>query len=369
MNLSDLTHSLLDGALHWFFHAFAKSRLSFLRRICYWHMVHHYYFNRRLQFNEQYFWDNFLINSPQIWLCKGFSSASIYCILPTNYNFWFSAVMLSRWTWYLLFDDWLKLLIWTKDSLARNAYNQQHKVLHEISSLNLDEPFFTLGNYHILHHIYPKKYLNSGSYKFFDAIFGHGFSLKGRKLLFFSGSQENYILSRWCEIVGASGKFVHQDTSSQKVLASEECDIAVFYDFSVTRDSNKIASLLEGNEHFFPPEVWIVVRPNNAYELRKWMDQCKSPRPFISRILICDTNNTFSTCKLACELMHYRARHCIHSSPSFSSVHSVAEYIKYFFLRGLHLGHLATVFEVSSSLILCLVYWIWPGHNLPSCDR
>jgi hypothetical protein len=45
-------------------HRFHHSKHKILRQISWIHMIHHYYFNRSLEFNEKYAWHNTWVEPP-----------------------------------------------------------------------------------------------------------------------------------------------------------------------------------------------------------------------------------------------------------------------------------------------------------------
>jgi hypothetical protein len=169
------TGSLFFDIAHYFLHKFSKSRYWVLRRIGYFHEVHHLYFNRRLKFNDRYLWQNMLCELPLELSCQLFGTWLGYL----------AAQVLTLTGPGLLSQDLFHIVLVFE--IIRSfvvAILEGHDSNHQSYSTVVpkDPHSFLVGpEYHALHHVDPSAYISS-SFRVFDWFLGTSYTLRSRRV-------------------------------------------------------------------------------------------------------------------------------------------------------------------------------------------
>jgi hypothetical protein len=171
--------------LHWLLHRFHNSKYKFLRQIGWIHMVHHYYFNRSLQFNDKYAWHNTWVELPVEGLCLYIGSLIAWygCAYfgLTDVPGGFTADIFRK----IAFTQVAK----TVYTMYKEGKDGNHPVGWKV--VPKDPDFLSVGaEYHCLHHIEPDAYYSS-VHRVFDQIIGASSSLKGKRILI-TGASGSY---------------------------------------------------------------------------------------------------------------------------------------------------------------------------------
>jgi hypothetical protein len=190
-----LTGSFCFDIIHYLLHRWSKSNSRLLSRLGDLHMVHHYYFNRKLKFNYRYYWHNICIELPLELSCQLFGtwlgSLAVKWVpwkimgeLPTlegnKRDLKALNVIASTTTSKnLLFIVVMVEIIRTLVVIILSGRDSNHKTYERVPK---DPSWLVVGpEYHAHHHIQPTAYISS-TFRLFDWLLGTGNSLKSRRI-------------------------------------------------------------------------------------------------------------------------------------------------------------------------------------------
>jgi hypothetical protein len=196
--------------IHYFFHKFSKSRSRFLRLIGKLHEVHHYYFHRRLQFNNHYLWHNICFELPLELACQAFGSWLGWLFLER-------IVVLSGAVSEHVFHAVLAVEVAKVVVVAiLCGRDSNHKTYNTVPK---NPHTFIVGpEYHALHHVDPAAYMGSTLY-LFDWLFGTAYTLKSRRITLTGAS-------------GAFGKAMIRELQAESVACIQQLKFGVDWTYN-----------------------------------------------------------------------------------------------------------------------------------------
>jgi hypothetical protein len=184
---------LVFDVMHWLLHRFHNSKYKILRQIGWIHMIHHYYYNRSLQFNEKYAWHNTWVELP----VEGF------CLYIGSLIAWYGCAYfgLTDVSGGFTADIFRKIVFTQVGKTVYTMYKEGKDGNHPIGwkVVPKDPDFLSVGaEYHCLHHIEPDAYYSS-VHRVFDQIIGASSSLKGKRIVMTgaSGSYGQALIKRF----------------------------------------------------------------------------------------------------------------------------------------------------------------------------
>lgn len=197
--------------IHYFFHKFSKSRHRLLRLIGKLHEVHHFYFHRRLQFNNYYLWHNICFELPLELACQAFGSWLGWLMLK-RIAILGSGGVSQRSLHGVLAIEVVKIVI----VAMLSGRDSNHKTYDKVPK----NPYkFIVGpEYHALHHVDPAAYMGSTFY-FFDWLFGTAYTLKSRRVTMTGAS-------------GAFGKALIRELHTESVACIQQLKFGVDWTYT-----------------------------------------------------------------------------------------------------------------------------------------
>jgi hypothetical protein len=219
------TGSFFFDVAHYLLHKCSISRYRALRGIGYLHQVHHLYFNRRLQFNSKYLWQNTCIELPLELSCQFFGTWLGYlAVQALRYT---GPGLLSREILYLIFIfETIRVLV----VAILEGVDSNHKSY--ATTVPKDPNTFLVGpQYHALHHIDPSAYISS-SFRVFDWLLGTSYSVRSRRVALTGAS-------------GAFGSALKKQLQGQLVRSIQELKFGVDWNYE---DYSRIISVLTNTD-------------------------------------------------------------------------------------------------------------------------
>ena len=192
--------------VHYLLHQCSKSRYRILRLTGHLHQVHHFYFNRRLEFNDKYHWQNLCVEFP----------LELACQIVGTWLGWIFAYALGLIGPERLSKELFSLVlavevvrVFVVASLSGRDSN--HKTYRTVPK---DHNWFLVGpEYHALHHVDPEAYIGS-AFRVFDWLLGTGYSLRSRRITLTGAS-------------GAFGQAMKKELLSESVRCIQELKFGV----------------------------------------------------------------------------------------------------------------------------------------------
>jgi hypothetical protein len=192
--------------IHYVFHQFSKSNSRFLRLIGNLHAVHHFYFNRRLQFNSHYLWHNTCIELPLELGCQLFGTWLGWLALER-----FAIIDLGALSENVLYGVFVIQVIRVLVVAILSGRDSNHKIYGTVPK---NPSWFFVGpEYHALHHVDPAAYMSSSFY-LFDWLFGAAYTLKSRRVTLTGAS-------------GAFGQAIMKQLQTESVASIQELKFGV----------------------------------------------------------------------------------------------------------------------------------------------
>ena len=161
--------SVTFDLVHYLLHLCWLSKNKYLMKLGYLHQVHHFYFNRRLKFNQNYSWSNILIELP----LEYFSQFLGYCL-----GYWLLQEHVYAETFWVLtaFGAVRSFIVACMNGMDSNHIIYEGTVPKDPNTLICGPEF------HVLHHIYPDRYYSS-FVRVFDWILGTSYdSLRDKRI-------------------------------------------------------------------------------------------------------------------------------------------------------------------------------------------
>lgn len=208
--------------IHYFFHKFSKSRYRLLRLIGKLHDVHHFYFHRRLQFNNYYLWHNICFELPLELACQAFGSWLGWLILK-RIAILSSGAVFEHSLHGVLAIEVAKVIVVAMLS-GRDSNHKSYNIVPKNPSRFIVGP-----EYHALHHVDPAAYMGSTFY-LFDWLFGTAYTLKSRRVTMTGAS-------------GAFGKALIRELQTESVACIQELRFGV--DWTYTNYDAAIPTLVK----------------------------------------------------------------------------------------------------------------------------
>jgi hypothetical protein len=208
-------HVLFD-IFHYLLHQSSKSRHRRVRLVGHLHQVHHFYFNRRLKFNNKYRWHNLCIELPLELACQLFGTWLGWLFAKA---FGFAGPRkLSKELLYLVLTVEVARVLVVEMLSGRDS---NHKTFTKVPK----DPnwFLVRPEYHALHHVDPAAYISS-SFRVFDWLLGTGYSLRSRRITLTGAS-------------GAFGRAMKKELHTESVKCIQELEFGVewtYDDYSST---------------------------------------------------------------------------------------------------------------------------------------
>ncbi|KAL7906649.1 hypothetical protein GGI35DRAFT_487768 [Trichoderma velutinum] len=207
---------LLCGAfffdvIHYLLHKFSKSSSRILRLVGELHAVHHFYFNKRLQFNNRYLWHNLCIELPLELGCQLFGTWQGWLALK---HFFITApgVLSEKLLYGILMAEVARTLV----VAALSGRDSNHKTYTTVPK---NPHWLIVGpEYHALHHVEPAAYMSSSFY-LFDWLFGTGYTLKSRRVTITGAS-------------GAFGQAIKKELLAESVTCIQELKFGVDWTYN-----------------------------------------------------------------------------------------------------------------------------------------
>lgn len=197
--------------IHHLFHKFSKSKYRLLRLIGKLHEVHHFYFHRRLQFNNYYVWHNICFELPLELACQAFGSWLGWLSLKRIAILGSGAVS-DRSLHGVLAIEVVKVVV----VAILGGRDSNHKTYSTVPK----NPYrFIVGpEYHALHHVDPAAYMGSTFY-LFDWLFGTAYTLKSRRVTLTGAS-------------GAFGKALIRELQTESVACIQHLKFGVDWTYT-----------------------------------------------------------------------------------------------------------------------------------------
>ncbi|KAJ3321133.1 hypothetical protein HDV06_004586 [Boothiomyces sp. JEL0866] len=254
--------SLVFDGIHYIFHVFQNSKSKLLRTLAYPHAVHHYFYNRKLKFNNSYRLLNVIFELPLELACQSLGFYGMYYLFKKDIQI--------ETIWILFAISAVR----TGVVMLSGGEDTNHVV---VDQLGVDRvPLFVTLNYHALHHVYPEAYYGSMT-KLFDWVIGASYSLKGKKVLVtgasgaFGGPMIEILKKEATAVysVHYGSDWTYEDYSKLEELF-KEVDILVLAHGSKVKDAMKancdsfvtmiemFRKIKQEQAPLVPPEVWAV---------------------------------------------------------------------------------------------------------------
>ncbi|WKT43823.1 Fatty acid hydroxylase [Fusarium oxysporum f. sp. vasinfectum] len=165
--------SIAFDLVHWTAHQSGRSSNPILRRLARIHVVHHQYFDRRLNFNQAFSTWNMLLHLLLELLCQ---------VIGSLVSWQLTHVMALR-TSLLANQDILLVLIFLIIRSYVVAWNEGRDSNHIRYTRLPKDPYSVIvgPQYHALHHIDPRGYFGS-MVRLVDWLFGTATTLRGRRI-------------------------------------------------------------------------------------------------------------------------------------------------------------------------------------------
>jgi hypothetical protein len=244
------TGTFFFDVAHYLLHKCITSRYRALRGIGYLHQVHHLYFNRRLQFNRKYLWQNTCTELPLELSCQFFGTWLGYLTakaVPYKGVGW-----LSRETLYLVFAfETLRVLV----VAILEGVDSNHKSYATIVPKD-PHAFFVGPQYHALHHIDPSANISS-TFRILDWLLGTSYSVCSRRITLSGAS-------------GAFGSALKEQLRRHKVRSIQELKFGVDWNYE---DYSRIISILRDTD--------ILILAHGSKEKDAMQANCASAISFI----------------------------------------------------------------------------------------
>ncbi|KAE8154358.1 hypothetical protein BDV25DRAFT_147996 [Aspergillus avenaceus] len=173
-----LCGSVFFDTAHWFMHKWAKSPWRFLRWLSYCHQFHHLYYNRSLNFNKKYLWQNSLIALPLEAVAKILGSILGWLLAQNLVSY--EDIEASP----LIAVSALEF-VRTVVVIFMDGRDSNHITYETVPK---DKSWLFVGpEYHALHHVHPDRYMGS-MVKLFDWITGTAFSIRNKRVVMTGGT-------------------------------------------------------------------------------------------------------------------------------------------------------------------------------------
>jgi sterol desaturase/sphingolipid hydroxylase (fatty acid hydroxylase superfamily) len=158
-------------AVHYALHVCWESNNPYVKKIGFLHQCHHYFFNRRLRFNDKYFWLNTLVEGP-------LEVASQILGICAGYMFLIKIVYIHPYTYILTVA--VAIIRFCIAMLLEKGMDSNH--VSYVGFVKKDLNCILVGpEFHALHHLYPNRYFSS-FLRLFDWLFGTAYKLEGRRI-------------------------------------------------------------------------------------------------------------------------------------------------------------------------------------------
>lgn len=206
-----LSGTFFFDAVHYLLHKFSKSSSRFLRLIGKLHTVHHFYFNKRLQFNSRYLWHNICIELPLELGCQLFGTWQGWLVLK-RFSITDPGALSEKVLYGVLIAEVAKVFV----VAALSGRDSNHKTY---STVPKNPHWLIVGpEYHALHHVDPAAYMSSSFY-LFDWLFGTGYTLRSRRVTITGAS-------------GAFGQAIKKELQAESVACIQELKFGVNWTYN-----------------------------------------------------------------------------------------------------------------------------------------
>ncbi|KAL4738224.1 hypothetical protein BDV11DRAFT_206139 [Aspergillus similis] len=175
-----ITSSLFFDIAHFLLHQWSTSQYEALRWLSRCHQFHHLYYNRSLNFNPRYRWQNawFALPLEAVCLCIG-------GLLGWFFLFQLAMVKQKDLRHAPLIVVLAVHLIRTSVVIYMSGQDSNHVVYKTVPK---DASWLFVGpQFHALHHVHPDRYMGS-VVKFFDWVAGTAYSLHNKSVVITGGS-------------------------------------------------------------------------------------------------------------------------------------------------------------------------------------
>ena len=238
--------TLFFDLAHYSLHSFARSRFTILRRIGHLHQLHHYFFNRRLIFNDRYLWHNLCVEMPLELACQVIGS-------------WIGWVIVLRWSSTQQKSSSAKVLhlvVFAEVMRALVVVATEGRDSNHISykpTIPKDPNHFIVGpEFHALHHVDPA--VSIGSFcRVFDWLFGTALSLRSRRVTMTGAS-------------GALGQALKKELLCQSVKCVNELKFGIDWTYE---DYSRVIPVLEKTD--------ILILAHGSKTQQAMKANCESP--------------------------------------------------------------------------------------------
>ncbi|KAL4901092.1 hypothetical protein BDW74DRAFT_187930 [Aspergillus multicolor] len=176
-----ISSSVFFDIVHFLTHQWSTSRYKALRWVAQCHKYHHLYYNRALNFNPKYWWQNAFIALPfeMICLCAGSLLGWLFLQLLTHQSSLdtlSSAPLLTILTIHI---------VRTLAVICMSGRDSNHVIYKTVPKDN--SWLFVDPEFHALHHVHPDRYMGS-VVKLFDWVAGTAYSVRGKRVVITGGS-------------------------------------------------------------------------------------------------------------------------------------------------------------------------------------